>query len=120
MALTSQLNLPPMLAIPSGNAEPSAAKNVALVDLAVRAFVRCGFNAQQAAGMLGMSASDFSKAFSVNWPERNPVMKKWDALDYTVRREFAALLAADYGLDAQDSEPVRVLRDLSRVLAKVG
>ena len=115
-----QLNLPPMLANQSGSGVPTDAKKVSrLVDVAVRAFVRSGYNAQMAAGELGMSAADFSKAFSPNWPERNPVMKKFDALPYEVRREFASLLAAEYGITAQDSEPTRVLRDLGRLLKEI-
>jgi hypothetical protein len=102
----------------SGNAEPTTAKKVVsrLVDVAVRAFVRSGFNAQMAAGELGMGAADFSKAFSPNWPERNPIMKKWDALPYEVRHEFASLLAAEYGIGAVDSEQTRIIRDFARLL----
>ena len=112
-----QLNLPPMLAIQSGSDLPSDAKKVSrLVDVAVRAFVRSGYNAQMAAGEMGMSAADFSKAFSPNWPERNPVMKKWDAMPYIIRREFAALLAVEYGIEAHDSEQTRILRDFARLL----
>ena len=112
-----QLNLPPMLAIQSGSDLPSDAKKVSrLVDVAVRAFVRSGYNAQMAAGEMGMSAADFSKAFSPNWPENNPVMKKWDALPYIIRREFAALLAVEYGIEAHDSEQTRILRDFARLL----
>ena len=117
-----QLNLPPMAVQEVGSQMPSPAKKVGstpLVDVAVRAFVRCQRNNQQAAGELGITPTDFSKAFSVNWPERNSIMKKWDSLPFEVRREFAAVLAADYELTTQDSEPVRVLRDLHRVLKAV-
>lgn len=106
-----------------GSTLPSPAKEVGstpLVDLAVRAFQRCGYNAQQAAGMLDMSAADFSKAFSVNWAERNPVMKRWDSLPVEVRREFAALQAADHELTAPDAEQTRVVRDFARLLKVVG
>jgi hypothetical protein len=88
--------------------------------LAVRAFVRCGQNAQQAAGLLGMTPANFSKAFSAHWPENNPVMKKWDALPIEIRREFAALLCADLGLTAADAEQTRVLSDFARLLKAVG
>lgn len=91
-----------------------------LVDLAFRAFARCGFNSQQAAAALDTSPQNFSKAFSVNWPENNPLMKKWDALPLEVRREFAILLAADYELTAPDAEQTRVVRDFARLLKAVG
>ena len=102
-----------------GRPLPSPAKQVGttpLVDLFVRAFLRCGLNAQQAAAALGMAPADFSKAFSVNWPERNPVMKKWDGLDMAIRRELAVLLAADFALTAPDSEQTRVIRDFARLI----
>ena len=122
-ATSKQLALGPMPLQEVGTALPIAAKSVGgtpLVDLFVRAFIRCGYNAQQAAGLLNVSPSDFSKAFSVHWPERNAVMKRWDRVPVDVRREFAALLAADFELSAADTEPVRVLRDLSRLLKAVG
>lgn len=117
-----QLNLGPMAVKEVGTHLPTAAKKVGatpLVDLAVRAFLRCGYNAQQAAGMLDMTASDFSKAFSVNWPERNGVMKKWDALPIEVRREFAALQAADHEISTPDAEQTRVLKDFARLVKEI-
>lgn len=103
----------------SGRPLPSAAKEVGktpLVDLCIRAFVRCQKNNQEAAGLLGMAPTEFSKAFSVNWPERNGVMKKWDGLPFEIRREFAVLLAADYQLSAPDSEQTRVIKDFARLI----
>jgi hypothetical protein len=91
-----------------------------LVDLCIRAFIRCQQNNQQAAGLLDIKATEFSKAFSVNWPERNSVMKKWDALPFAIRLEFAKLIAADYELTAPDSEQTRVVRDFARLLKAVG
>ena len=131
---SGQLGLGPMPLQESGNGLstlpsglptlPTHAKKLGttpLVDLAVRAFLRCGHNAQASAGLLQMGPSDFSKAFSINWPERNSAMKRWDALPFDVRREFVLLQMADYELSAaQDSEPVRVLRDLHRLLKAVG
>lgn len=107
---------------PVGLSSPTHANTVGmtpLVDLAFRAFQRCGKSQQDAAALLDTSKSNFSKAFSVNWDD-NPFMKKWDKLPFEIRREFAALIAADYGITAADSEPVRVLRDLHRVLRAVG
>lgn len=122
MALNSQLNLPPMAVKEVGSTVPSHAKKVGstpLVDLAVRAFVRCQQNSQQAAGLLDIKATEFSKAFSVNWPERNSVMKKWDALPFAIRLEFAKLIAADYELSEPDSQQTRVLQDFARLLKAV-
>ena len=102
---------------------PSSAKKLGttpLVDLAVRAFMRNERNNQQAAGLLNLSPSDFSKAFSINWPERNSIMKKWDALPFAIRRELAVLLAADYELTAPDAEQTRVVRDFARLLRGLG
>ena len=91
-----------------------------LVDVAFRAFARCGLNSQQAAAALETSPQNFSKAFSVNWPENNPLMKKWDTLPFEVRREFVVLLAADYDISAPDAEQTRVVRDFARLLKAVG
>src|SRR4026208_289839 len=99
MASTSQLNLPPMAVQEVGSTVPSPAKKVGsvpMVDQMVRAFVRHGRNNQQAAAEFGIAPTDFSKAFSINWPERNALMKKFDGLPFDVRREFVALMAADY------------------------
>jgi len=118
-----QLSLGPMAVKEVGSHLPTPAKEVGstpLVDLAVRAFVTCGYNAQQAAGMLEMSAADFSKAFSVNWPERNPLMKRWMALPLDVRRSFAALQMVDFQLTAPDAEQTRIVRDFARLLKAVG
>ena len=118
-----QLNLGPMAVKEVGSVVPTPAKKVGstpLVDLAVRAFIHCQRNNQQAAGLLDMTASDFSKAFSVNWPERNPVMKKWDHLPFEIRRVFAVLLASDYEISAPDAEQTRIVRDFARLLKVVG
>ena len=123
MRTSSQLNLPPMAVKEVGSSQPTPAKKVGstpLVDLAMRAFVHCGYNAQQAAGLLGMSAADFSKAFSVNWPERNGAMKRWDDLPMEIRREFARLQMVDHELTAPDAEQTRVVRDFARLLKAVG
>ena len=123
MATSRQLNLPPMPLNQVGNGLPSDAKKVGstpLVDLHYRAFVHCGLTAQAAAGLLGMSAADFSKAFSVNWPERNGAMKRWDDLPMEIRREFARLQMVDHELTAPDAEQTRVVRDFARLLKAVG
>lgn len=104
-----------------GSVLPSPAKKVGsapMVDLAMRAFVHCGYNAQQAAGLLDMSAADFSKAFSINWPDRNGVMKKWDGLPFEVRQQFAALIAVEYDVVEPDVEQRRALREFALVLKK--
>ena len=106
-----------------GSTVPTTAKKVGstpMVDLAMRAFVHCGYNAQQAAGLLEMTAADFSKAFSINWPERNGVMKRWDSLPIEVRREFARLQMVEHELTAPDAEQTRVVRDFARLLKAVG
>lgn len=90
-----------------------------LVDLATKAFVRCGLSDQQAASALRTSTPNFSKAFSVNWPENNPFMKKWDELDFEIRLEFAKLIAADYGVTSLDSDQTRTLRDFARLIKAV-
>ena len=123
MKPSSQLTLGPMAVKEVGSHLPSPAKKVGstpLVDLAMRAFVHCGYNAQQAAGLLGISAADFSKAFSVNWPERNGLMKKWDELPMDIKREFARLQMVDHELTAPDAEQTRVVRDFARLLKAVG
>lgn len=122
MASSKQLNLGPMEVQEVGSGLPSPAKKVGttpLVDLAVRAFVRHQHNAQQSAGLLDMTASDFSKAFSVNWPERNGVMKKWDGLPFAIRREFAVLLAVEYEISEPDAEQTRVLRDFAKLVREI-
>ena len=106
-----------------GSHLPSPAKEVGstpLVDLAVRAFVHCGYNAQQSAGLLDITAGDFSKAFSIHWPERNPLMKRWMSLPLEIRREFARLQMVDHQLTVPDAEQTRTLRDFARVLKAVG
>jgi hypothetical protein len=123
MKSTSQLNLPPMGVKEVANVVATPSKvlgSTPLVDVAFRAFARCGLNSQQAAAALDTSPANFSRAFSVNWPENNPLMKKWDTLPFEVRREFAALLAADYGLSQPDAEQTRVVRDFARLLRAVG
>lgn len=105
-----------------GSAVPSPAKKVGgvrLVDQVVRGLQRTGHNAQSGAGLFGISAPDFSKAFSVNWPERNALMKKFDDLPFESRREIVALLAADYEISAPDSEQTRVLRDFARLVKEI-
>ena len=57
METSRQLNLGPMAVKEVGNALPRAAKQVGgtpLVDLCVRAFVRCEQNSQAAAGLLAV------------------------------------------------------------------
>lgn len=123
MSASRQLGLGPMAlnGVASAVASPSKVLgSTPLVDVAVRAFVRTGYNAQQSAGLLEMTPANFSKAFSPNWRENNPVMKKWDALPFNVRRELAALLCADFDLTAADTEQTRVLSDFARLLKAVG
>jgi len=88
------------------------------VEVMSRAFVICGFTAQQAAGALEMSAADYSKAFSTNWPQRNPIMKRFDNVEFGVRQQFAAILATEYHLLEPDVEQTRILREFANVLKK--
>lgn len=81
--------------------------SVDLCELVVAAFTRCGHNRQQAAGMLHMKESQFTKAFSQNYPDQNTVMKRLGQVPADVLKEFASLLAERMGLGAGiDNEKV--------------
>lgn len=75
----------------------------------LRTFSHCDLSNQQAAGMLGMSDSNFTKAFSSSpkWNKHNPTMKKLGALDLRIVQAFATFLAAECGMtvtsDAEDT-----------------
>lgn len=73
--------------------------------LVVRAFARRQLNSQAAAGVLGMSPTQFTKSFSANWPDHNPAMKRLGDPRLEVRmvlREFALLLCEDLGITVDD------------------
>lgn len=85
-----------------------------------RAFVRAGYNAQQAAGLLGITPAQFSKDFSPNWPENAATLKRLDKLPLAVKREFFALGAAECGLQVGiDWEDRQVLRRFAELLKTV-
>jgi len=72
-------------------------------ELVVAAFTRCHHDDKQAAAVLGMSASNFSKSLrdtNGQHPSNNAVMKKLSNAPQEVIREFAVLLAARVGLSA--------------------
>lgn len=106
-----------------GSHLPTAPKklgNEPLCDLWVRAFQRCGHNAQSAAGLLGITPSQFSKDFSRNWPEQAAMLKRLDKVPLDVKREFFALGAADCGLQVGiDWEDRTILRRFAQLLQDV-
>lgn len=71
-------------------------------ELVVMAFTRSGYNRQQAAGLLEISPSSFTRAFSDGpaYEDQNVVMKRLGKVPAEVIREFAALLAERVGLSA--------------------
>lgn len=102
MNTSRQLNLPArevkrLSAFTETHGKPVSVA-VDVCDLVVSAFVRKGYNRQQAAGLLNMKESQFSKAFSANYPDQNTVMKRLGQIPGDVLREFAALLAERVGL----------------------
>lgn len=85
-----------------------------------RAFVRCGYTAQHAAGLLGISPAQFSKDFSPNWPENAATLKRLDKLPIEVKREFFALGAAACGLQVGiDWEDRQILKRFAELLKEV-
>lgn len=105
----TQLNLPPReVKRVSVVTEPyGKSLSVDLCELVVSAFVRKGYNRQQAAGVLNMKESQFTKAFSQNYPDQNTVMKRLGQIPSDVLKEFASLLAEQVGLGAGiDNEKV--------------
>ncbi len=102
MSPSVQLNLPPreVKRISATTETHGKSLSVDLCELVVTAFTRCGYSGQQAAGMLDMKHSAFSKAFSHNYPDQNPAMKRLGAVPIEVIREFASLLAAQVGLSS--------------------
>lgn len=86
-------------------------------DLWVRAFLRCGHNAEAASSLLGMSPASFSKDFSRNWLDNAPTLKRLDKLPLEIKREYYALGAADCGLQVGiDWEDRQVLRRFAELL----
>ncbi len=97
-----QLNLPArevkrLSAFPESHGKPVSVA-IDLCELVVSAFVRKGYNRQQAAGLLNMKESQFSKAFSANYPDQNTCMKRLGLVPVDVLKEFASLLAERVGL----------------------
>lgn len=117
MKTSLQLGLGPMalqevatpLASPSNPvATPAKDGAVPICDLALKAFQRAGYDSQQAAALLGMTPPNFTKAFSANWPETNPVMKRFgEKAGRAVLREFALLLCEDLGLSVAGPDTER-------------
>lgn len=116
MKASRQLTLGPMplqeIASPMASAGNSIAtaddRSVNVCDLSLMAFQRIGLDAQQAAGKLGMTPPQFTKAFGNNWPEHNPVMKRMGAkAGRRFWREFALLLCEDLGLSVNGPDVER-------------
>ena len=103
-----------------GNRLPTSPKvlgSIPVCDLWVRAFLRCGYDAQSAAGLLGMTPSQFSKDFSANWPEQAPTLKRLDKMSLDIKQEYYALGAADCGLQVGiDWEDRNILRRFAELL----
>lgn len=117
MPANRQLGLPPMglhklvTAVSSGVnpiATPPEVVEPRPVDLCaiwIRAFLHHGLSKEHAAGLLGMSPTNFSKAFNRDWPSHNPVMKRLSDVDSAMLRTFTVFLAAELGLTiGSDSE----------------
>lgn len=102
---------------------PSAPKNLGsepICELWTRAFLRAGYNAQSAAGLLGITPSQFSKDFSRNWPEQAAMLKRLDRVPLDVKQEFFALGAADCGLQVGiDWEDRNILLRFAQLLKSV-
>lgn len=102
MSPSVQYNLPPLevkrVSVTTESHGKAVAVAVDLCDLFVSAFVRQGYNRQQAAGLLNMKESQFTKAFSANYPDQNTVMKRLGQVPGDVLKEFATLLAERVGL----------------------
>ena len=106
-----------------GRHVPRSPKNLGsepICDLWVRAFLRCGYNAQASAGLLGIKPSQFSKDFSRNWPDEAAMLKRLDKVPIDVKQEFFALGAADCGLQVGiDWEDRNILRRFAQLLKDV-
>lgn len=97
-----QLNLPPQEVQRLSTAVAPSGKSLSIdfCELVVSAFIRCGHNREQAAGLLHMAPTQFTKCFGPNYPKHNPVMKRLGQIPADVLKEFASLLAEKVGLSA--------------------
>lgn len=128
IASSRQLSLPPRevkrLSAVTESSGKSVSVAVDLCELVVSAFVRKGYNRQQAAGMLNMKESQFSKAFSANYPDQNTTMKRLGQIPGDVLKEFASLLAERVGLaigvESERAAVALALADNIERLMKVG
>lgn len=95
---------------------------VDLCELVVAAFTRSGYNRQQAAGLLEMSPSSFTRAFSDSdvYADQNVAMKRLGHAPAGVLKEFAALLAERVGLSAGiDSAKVQASVDFAEATLRL-
>lgn len=117
MASSKQLALGPMAlqtiatAVATDGNSVAAPRSINFGALWLRTFSHCNLSNQQAAGMLGMSETNFTKAFSSSpkWDKHNPTMKKLGSLDPRIVQAFATFLAAECGMTVtSDAEDTRV------------
>lgn len=93
-----------------------------ICELVVLAFTRHGYDDQNAAAILGMSKSTFSKCFRDANQEHanNGAMKRLRQIPFEVMREFAGLLAAKVGLSVGvESERAAVALDLANNIERL-
>lgn len=123
MASSRQLTIGPVGLERVSSGVATTSKSVAAVDLCElleRAFRVEGHTEKIAAAMLGMSPQSFSKAMGQQYVD-NPVMKRLGtAENRQPLKRFLALACEAVGMETMDTEPVRVLRDLNRMLKAVG
>lgn len=117
MAPSRQLGLGPMALQTIASVEATDGNSVAkpkeinFGSIWLRTFSHCELSNQQAAGMLGMSDTNFTKAFSSSpkWVKHNPTMKKLGSLEPRILQAFATFLAAECGMTVtSDAEDTRV------------
>lgn len=96
-----QIPLPPTPLNRVGNAAERPAKKVGitLVAAVLRAAGRIGLSDKELAGIFRLPPADFSKAFSMDYPERNRPMKEQLTLD--LMRELANVLIDESGMREQ-------------------
>lgn len=113
----------PLVVNEIGNRLPTSRKvlgSTPVCDLWVRALLRCGYDAQSSAGLLGVRPSQFSKDFSPNWPNEAPMLKRLDSLSLDIKQEYYALGAADCGLQVGiDWEDRNILLRFAQLLRSV-
>ena len=96
MSRSVQLNMPPVALNKVGTVPPTAANSVDFCSAVLRAGDRLGVQHKELADIFGLSAPDFSAAFSPNRLDRNRTMKM--ALPLALAREVALVLCEQTGL----------------------